>query len=84
MACGCPVVCTTRGSLKEVVGDAALTVEDPHDHSSLAAALRTILTDAASARDFRALGFARAKKFAPEKLLGQMAEVYRMTCGTVL
>jgi len=84
MACGCPVVCTTRGSLKEVVGDAAFTVEDPHDHSSLAAALRMILTDAASARDLRTRGFARAKHFAPEKLLGRMAEVYRTTCGTAL
>lgn len=81
MACGCPVVCTTRGSLKEVVGDAALTVRDPHDHSSLAAALHSILTGAASARDLRTRGFARAKIFAPEKLLGQMADVYRMTCG---
>ena len=82
MACGCPVVCTTRGSLKEVVGDAAITVEDPHDHCSLAADLRTILTDTACARDLRARGLARAKRFGPEKLLDQMAEVYRTTCGT--
>lgn len=84
MACGCPVVCTKRGSLKEVVGNAAVTVEDPHDHSSMAAALRTILTDASSHRDLRSRGFARAKKYAPEKLLGQMAAVYKMTCGTAL
>jgi glycosyltransferase involved in cell wall biosynthesis len=80
MACGCPVVCTTRGSLKEVVGDAALTFTDPHDHSSLAAALRMILRDEALARDLRTRGLRRAKMFAPDKLLSQMAEVYRLTC----
>jgi glycosyltransferase involved in cell wall biosynthesis len=83
MACGCPVVCTTRGSLKEVVGDAALTVEDPYDHSSLAGALRVALMDAAAARDLRTRGFARVKNFAPENLLAQMADVYRMTCGSM-
>jgi glycosyltransferase involved in cell wall biosynthesis len=80
MACGCPVVCTTRGSLKEVVGDAALTVQDPHDHAALAAALRKVLSEAALACDLRTRGLERVKQFAPEKLLGQMAEVYRSTC----
>jgi len=81
MACGCPVVCTTRGSLKEVVGDAALTVDDPHDHASLANALQQVLQENGLIRDLRARGFDRVKLFAPEKLLGQMADVYRLTCN---
>jgi len=81
MACGCPVVCTTRGSLKEVVADCAFTVEDPHDHSSLANAMRIILLEAASARDFQTRGLKRVKLFAPDEILGQMAQVYRSTCG---
>ena len=80
MACGCPVVCTTRGSLGEVVGDAALTVQDPHDHASLANALRMILLEDSLVRDLRSRGLDRVKMFAPTKLLGQMAEVYRLTC----
>jgi glycosyltransferase involved in cell wall biosynthesis len=81
MACGCPVVCTTRGSLKEVVGDAALTVEDPHDHASLAVNLRDALRDRSLALDLKTRGYDRVKLFAPEKVLGQMAAVYRGVLG---
>jgi glycosyltransferase involved in cell wall biosynthesis len=77
MACGCPVVCTTRASLREVAGDAALTVEDPHDRAALAEALHCVLTDANTARDLRGRGLRRAKQFAPMVALAKVAEVYR-------
>jgi glycosyltransferase involved in cell wall biosynthesis len=77
MACGCPVVCTTRGSLNEVVGEAALTIGDPYDYGGLAEALRTVLCDRSASADLRNRGFERVKRFAPEKILPQMAEVYR-------
>ena len=41
MACGCPVVVSNRGSLPEVVGDAALLI-DPQDLGSLVGALRAV------------------------------------------
>ena len=44
MASGTPVICTSAGSLPEVVGDAALTVQ-PGDSSSLADAINTVLTN---------------------------------------
>lgn len=78
MACGCPVVCTTRGSLKEVVGDAALTTENPYDYDALAEAARSILRETTAASDLRRRGIKRAKQFAPSTILPQMAEVYRM------
>jgi|SRR5579871_982185 len=77
MACGCPVVCTTRGSLREVVGDAALTTDDPHDHRALAEQLRLILRDGTAARHLQRRGFARAKCFTASTILPQMADVYR-------
>jgi glycosyltransferase involved in cell wall biosynthesis len=77
MACGCPVVSTTRTSLKEVVGDAALTVDDPHDYRALAGALSALLQDSHTARDLRGRGLARAQQFAPSRALAQIAEVYR-------
>lgn len=77
MACGCPVVSTTPASLREVVGDAALTVDDPHDCRALAAALASVLKDPGTARDLRERGLARAQQFAPSRVLAQMAEVYR-------
>ena len=44
MASGTPIICTTSGSLPEVVGDAALTVH-PGDSTSLTDAIHTILTN---------------------------------------
>ncbi len=41
MACGCPVIVSHRGSLPEVVGDAALLI-DPQDLDSLVGALRAV------------------------------------------
>jgi glycosyltransferase involved in cell wall biosynthesis len=78
MACGCPVVATTRPALGEVVRDAALTVDDPEDHKSLAAHLEAILTNARLADDLRQRGFERVRSFTPEVMLTQMAAVYRV------
>jgi glycosyltransferase involved in cell wall biosynthesis len=44
MAAGCPVVTTAAGSLAEVAGDAALTV-DPEDHEAIAAAVVRLLQE---------------------------------------
>jgi glycosyltransferase involved in cell wall biosynthesis len=78
MACGCPVVSSTRASLREVVGDAALTVEDPNDHRRLADLLFELLTSRSTASDFRERGLARARLFTAERALGDVAGVYRM------
>jgi glycosyltransferase involved in cell wall biosynthesis len=78
MACGCPVVSSTRGSLREVLGDAALTTDDPFDNEFIASALVEILSDPAAAQQLRAAGTARAQLFSPEKSLAAMANVYRM------
>ena len=62
MACGCPVICSTRGSLGEVVGNAAAIV-DPQDVNSIANQLRLLASDAKMREHFRLAGFARAKQF---------------------
>jgi alpha-1,3-rhamnosyl/mannosyltransferase len=62
MASGTPVVCSTRPSLPEVVGDAALTAE-PDDLDALAAAVLDVLGDAALAETQRALGLAESARF---------------------
>jgi alpha-1,3-rhamnosyl/mannosyltransferase len=61
MACGVPVVVSSRGSLPEVAGDAARPV-DPDDVDALAAEMRSLLdADVASAASAR--GLAQAARY---------------------
>jgi glycosyltransferase involved in cell wall biosynthesis len=59
MACGCPVVASTAGSLPEVCGEAAL-LADPRDPRAIAAAVRRVLDEPGLADRLRAAGHARA------------------------
>jgi glycosyltransferase involved in cell wall biosynthesis len=77
MACGCPVVSSTRASLAEVVGDAALTVNNPHDDRALAFRMREILKNPVTARDLRARGYKRAQLFKPAIAASRISEIYR-------
>jgi glycosyltransferase involved in cell wall biosynthesis len=80
MACGCPVVTTRGGSLGEVAGDAALTVE-PDDHAAIGAAISRLVADA----DMRALLARRGRERAPRFSRGvqalEMARAYRDLLG---
>jgi glycosyltransferase involved in cell wall biosynthesis len=76
MACGTPVVCSHAGSLPEVVGDAAITV-DPHDIEGLAEAMRRVLDDQVLRQELREKGLARARLFSWEKAARQTIEVYQ-------
>jgi len=62
MASGCPVISSTRGSLREVVADAALTI-DPENPTELAAALKLMATDPAERARWRTAGFINARRF---------------------
>jgi len=75
MACGAPVVCSNAGSLPEVVGDAALTV-DPHDVEGLALAMRRVLQDAELAQELRRRGLQRARLFSWQKAARETVAVY--------
>lgn len=62
MACGCPVICSSRGSLGEVVGDAAVIV-DPEDVDGMAHQLERLAAHPSERARFRAAGLARARAF---------------------
>jgi glycosyltransferase involved in cell wall biosynthesis len=64
MACGCPVICSPRGSLREVVGDAARLIE-PEDIPGIASALGEMTAEERATWIPR--GIARASLFAWEK-----------------
>ena len=62
MACGCPVISSTRGSLAEVVADAAETV-DPENVRSVSDALARLATDETRRATLVTAGLRNARRF---------------------
>jgi len=62
MACGCPVISSTRGSLREVVADAALTI-NPESTAELATALARLSASGAERDQWREAGYRNARRF---------------------
>jgi glycosyltransferase involved in cell wall biosynthesis len=62
LACGCPTITTTGGSLPEVAGDAALLVP-PGDRDALRNALIRLLTDEALRQTLGRRALERAQTF---------------------
>lgn len=75
MACGTPVVCSNRGSLPEVAGDAALVV-DPDLPGALADALVRGLTDDDLRTRLRQAGLRRAREYSWDRTARQTMQVY--------
>jgi glycosyltransferase involved in cell wall biosynthesis len=75
MACGCPVVCSSEGSLPEVVGNAGLMAR-ASDEEQLAAHCLAILEDQDKAKSMIAQGLERASQFTLERMGRQLLEVY--------
>lgn len=75
MACGTPVISSTRGALEEVVADAALTI-DPENPAAIAAALTRLATDPATADRLRAAGLVNAARFDWARTADGVADVY--------
>ena len=76
MASGCPVLTTRGGSLDEVAGDAAITV-DPDDHAAIGDALARLFTDDALCADLAKRGRKRAPLFSRAVQATAMARAYR-------
>lgn len=75
MACGCPVLSSTRGSLGEVIGDAAATA-DPEDTQALKWQLTRLATDPALRQRLRTAGLSRAGEFDWRKAAAATLAVY--------
>ncbi len=76
MACGVPVITSSRASLPEVVGDAALLLEDPLEAEEIAAGVEALLSDPALRSRLVDRGRERAGLFTWEKAAGEVLEVY--------
>jgi glycosyltransferase involved in cell wall biosynthesis len=76
MACGTPVIASTRASMPELVGDAGLLV-DPEDVEALAAAVARVLLDRVLADDLGQRGLERSRQYSWEKTAERTLTVYR-------
>ena len=75
MACGCPVISSARGSLAEILGNAAARV-DPEDIDALAAQLCVLSAGTVVRHQMRAAGLVQAKRFNWAGTAMAMARVY--------
>jgi glycosyltransferase involved in cell wall biosynthesis len=76
MACGTPVVCSDRGSLPEIVGDAAI-MTDPEDHRRMAAHVAALLTDDALRDAYRSKGLQQARRYSWDETARKILAIYR-------
>ena len=76
MTCACPVVCSDRGSLPEVVGDAARMV-DPDDVEMMATTLRMVLVNERLRTHMMQQGRKQAAAFTWRRCAEDTLSVYR-------
>ena len=75
MASGCPVIVSNRGSLPEIVGDAAVLI-DPENVDSLLEALQSVLRTPSLRAILVEKGFARVRQFSWRTAAVRTLELY--------
>jgi glycosyltransferase involved in cell wall biosynthesis len=76
MACGCPVVCSSAGSLPEVAGPAALSAPAAEEHR-LAELCISILEDGRIAAQLSARGLEWSRQFSLERMRADLLQAYQ-------
>ena len=76
MACGCPVITSNTGSLPEIVGNAAVTLDPYKLDKSLATNINKILMDRSFTRTLIANGLKRAKIYSWKTTAKQTIALY--------
>jgi glycosyltransferase involved in cell wall biosynthesis len=82
MACGCPVISSARGSLAEVIGDAAVII-DPENVASIGEQLSAVATNPALRERLRGAGLTRAQQFNWDTAAVQTLKVYEKVARSV-
>jgi len=76
MACSCPVICSNRCSLPEVVGDAGILV-DPNDDENLAAVVKQLIHSPQLRTELVRRGMDRVKLFSWENCARNTIAIYK-------
>jgi alpha-1,3-rhamnosyl/mannosyltransferase len=80
MSVGCPVVSSSGGSLREVVGEGGLLVP-PGDEAALAEALQRVWSDAGLRAELAVKGRKQAARFTWQRTAEQTQAAYRAAIG---
>lgn len=75
MACGCPVICSDRGALPEVAGDAGI-ICSPDDPERLAASIHKVFDSDALYFDMQRRGLQQVQKFSWENTAKETLSVF--------
>jgi glycosyltransferase involved in cell wall biosynthesis len=75
MACGCPVICSAKGSLGEIIGEAARII-DPENNHSIANELAAFAADPGLRNRYRSAGLSQSAKFNWANTAAQTLQVY--------
>lgn len=75
MACGTAVVCSNRGALPEVAGDAACLV-DPFDVESIRTGILKVMTDRHYRERLVQRGFENVKRFSPASIAARYEQIH--------
>jgi glycosyltransferase involved in cell wall biosynthesis len=81
MAAGTPVIAARISSVPEIVGEAAVLVDEPTDPAAWARALTEVVQDEKRRAALITAGAERVKQFSWEKTARRMIEVYRDAIG---
>ena len=82
MACGCPVITSCVFAIPEVVGDAALVLDDPRDYRQAAEAMRSLVMDSDLRKSLIERGTERVKAFSWKDSAQSLLALYRRLAGT--
>ena len=77
MKCGIPVVPARSGAIPEIVGEAALLVDNPLSDRELADSIRRVLEDASLRRDLIVKGSVQAALYSWDRIADQLLDLYR-------
>ncbi len=81
MACGVPVVTSRRSSIPEVVGEAAVYLDEPRDPAEIADRTEALLADASLRARLKEKGRERVSLFTWEEAARRALEAYREVAG---
>lgn len=74
-SCGCPVICSDRGSLKEV-GEKSVMYIDPEMEEDLVIKMTKMYVENDLRAEYRAMGYQNAKRFSWKKSAQQILNLY--------